>query len=107
MKEKNKKSNEAEVISFRLFVRIFGKEILRENFEDIGSFWWIFVQSFVEELDCFLRKDAFWWYADFVFDDFGHLFLSGDFKGVLADQHFVGHDAEWPDVNFFIVFFSL
>jgi len=42
---------------------------------------------------------------DFIFDYFDELLFSGYFKWVLADNHLIHHDPDWPNIDLLIVLF--
>ena len=83
--------SDREVLLFLL--KVLEYELVVEQFFDIRSIVRVFGEALVEEISCLLADVGVGGDTDLILDYLDQIFLFADFKGVLPNQHLIGHDA--------------
>lgn len=71
-----------------------------------GAVLRVLLQASVQEISGLRRQDQVRRNLYFILNDLNELFLLGDAKGILANQHLIHHYTDRPDIDLLVILIS-
>lgn len=89
------------------FLGVLFKKLVMHKLSDVLTVAGVFLQTAHHEILSLSRNVRIRGECHCIFDDFYELILLRDLKRVLASKHFIHHDAQRPNIYFFVVVIAL